>query len=74
MRTGDIVRMANQIAAFHGAYPPGEAEEGVARHIRDFWEPRMRRALAEHLAAGGEGLDPLAAAGARRALDERAAG
>jgi formate dehydrogenase subunit delta len=33
--------------------------EGIAGHIRQFWERRMREQLAAHVAAGGEGLDPL---------------
>jgi formate dehydrogenase subunit delta len=72
MTESDIVRMANQIAAFFRAYPQEEAVAGVAKHIRDFWEPRMREALARHLAAGGEGLDPVAREGAERALADEA--
>ncbi|MFO1105524.1 MAG: formate dehydrogenase subunit delta [Amaricoccus sp.] len=66
--TEELVRMANQIADFFRAYPPEEAEAGIEDHIRDFWDPRMRRALAAHLAGGGAGLDPLARAGAARAV------
>ena len=32
---------------------------GVARHINDFWEPRMRRQFFEIVDAGGAGLKPL---------------
>jgi formate dehydrogenase subunit delta len=32
--------------------------EGIATHIRKFWEPRMRNAILAHLDAGGAGLDP----------------
>ena len=32
---------------------------GIAGHISDFWEPRMRTALFDHVAKGGDGLDPL---------------
>jgi formate dehydrogenase subunit delta len=59
MDTTDIVRMANQIAAFFKAYPHDEAVAGVATHIKDFWEPRMKKALAAHVAAGGTGLEPM---------------
>ncbi len=31
----------------------------MAAHLKDYWEPRMRQQLREHVAAGGEGLDPL---------------
>jgi formate dehydrogenase subunit delta len=30
----------------------------AAEHINKFWDPRMRTDLIEHLARGGEGLDP----------------
>ncbi len=59
MDSTDIVRMANQIAAFFKSYPHDEAVAGVTGHIKDFWEPRMKKALAAHVAAGGTGLEPL---------------
>jgi formate dehydrogenase subunit delta len=59
MEERDMTRMANQIAAFFEAYPRPEALEGIARHIKNFWDPRMRKKLAEHIAKGGEGLSPL---------------
>ncbi|MCK6425308.1 MAG: formate dehydrogenase subunit delta [Burkholderiaceae bacterium] len=57
-----IVRLANRIGEFFAAYPcHEEAVEGVATHIRKFWEPRMRRQLYAHLdgPAQGEGLSEL---------------
>lgn len=72
MSPDDLVRMANQIAAFHAPYPEAEARAGVEAHIRQFWDPRMRAALAAHLAAGGAGLDPLARAGAEAACRDAA--
>ena len=51
-----MVTMANQIATFFRSYPHEEAVEGVATHIRQFWDPRMRRTLLAHFEAGGEGL------------------
>jgi formate dehydrogenase subunit delta len=65
-----LVVMANQIGAFFRAQ--GEAAEvaGVEDHLRKFWEPRMRREILAHLAAGGEGLTPaVRAAVARLAQD-----
>ncbi|RME14264.1 MAG: formate dehydrogenase [Alphaproteobacteria bacterium] len=53
-----MVHMANQIAAFFNSQPRIDAAEGVAGHINDFWEPRMRRQLIDYVAAGGAGLDP----------------
>ncbi|MEM8742304.1 MAG: formate dehydrogenase subunit delta [Pseudomonadota bacterium] len=67
MTEAEIVRMANQIADFNRAYPREEAVAGVETHIRQFWDPRMRAALASHLAAGGAGLSELARDGAIRA-------
>jgi len=55
-----LVYMANQIASFFRAMPEDEAASGVARHINDFWDPRMRRRLRDILdAGGGKGLSPL---------------
>ena len=54
-----MVTMANQIATFFRSYPHAVAVEGVESHIRQFWERRMRAQLLDHIAHGGEGLDPL---------------
>lgn len=59
MTTERMLTMANQIAGFFRSFPHEEAVEGVAAHIRQFWDPRMRRKLFDHVAAGGEGLDAL---------------
>lgn len=59
MENRDMIRMANQIAAFFEAYPRAEAIDGVAKHIKSFWDPRMRKKLDAHIAAGGEQLSPL---------------
>lgn len=41
-----LVRMANSIGAFFAVEPNrAEAVEGVANHIRRFWDPRMRAQL-----------------------------
>jgi len=65
MQPEKLAHMANQIAAFFRAYPEEEAVAGIAAHLRQFWEPRLRAALAQHVAAGGAGLDPLVLAAAR---------
>jgi formate dehydrogenase subunit delta len=54
-----LISMANQIADFFQSYPEAEAVEGVATHIRRFWDPRMRQGIFAHLKAGGAGLKPL---------------
>jgi len=38
-----LVYMANQIATFFESQPPQAAAHGVADHINNFWEPRMRK-------------------------------
>lgn len=44
MHTDTLIQMANQIGAFFEAMPDREeALEGIAMHIKRFWEPRMRR-------------------------------
>lgn len=59
MEDRDMIRMANQIAAYFEAYSRAEAIEGIAKHIKLFWDPRMRAHLDTYVANGGEGLSPL---------------
>ena len=54
-----LVYMANQIATFFESKPHAEGVAGVAAHINDFWEPRMRRQFFEIVEAGGADLRPL---------------
>jgi formate dehydrogenase subunit delta len=69
-----LVTMANQIADFFRTSDPQRAGavEATAAHLRSFWEPRMRREIIAHLAAGGEGLNEIAR-DAIRILQEEAA-
>ncbi|HEX9808300.1 MAG TPA: formate dehydrogenase subunit delta [Alphaproteobacteria bacterium] len=71
MTVRDIVRMANQIADFFKPYPREQAVRDTAAHLRNFWDPRMRRQLAEHVAAGGDGLSEIALEAARSLETER---
>lgn len=58
-----LVAMANDIAAFFDSEPDkAVAAEGVSTHLKKFWEPRMRREIIAHAAAGGAGLAPTALA------------
>jgi formate dehydrogenase subunit delta len=66
-----LVKMANEISFFFRLKPEEQAIAGTANHIRRFWDPRMRKKLAEHLAGGGEGLTPLAREGAMRACQPK---
>lgn len=72
---GQLVKMANDIADFFRSEPDRAiAVAAVAGHIRRYWEPRMRRQIHAHFAAGGVGLDALAReAIARLAEDDPAA-
>ncbi|WP_293905450.1 formate dehydrogenase subunit delta [Phenylobacterium sp.] len=55
-----LIYMANQIAKFFAAQA-GDPAEGVAGHLRSFWDPQMRAELVAWNAAGGDGLDPISA-------------
>ena len=62
MRVEKLVMMANQIAAFFAAQGEARAVPQIAKHIKSFWDPRMRREITAHVASSGAGLDPLARA------------
>ncbi|MSO74679.1 MAG: formate dehydrogenase subunit delta [Alphaproteobacteria bacterium] len=59
MNPDHMVHMANQIARFFAAYPHEQAVEGIADHLKKFWEARMRTDIEAHVAKGGAGLDAL---------------
>jgi len=52
----NLIRMANRIGSFFEAQPNQEENlASIATHIRNFWEPRMRRALLDFLDANPNG-------------------
>ena len=60
MSAEHLVQMANDIGHFFAAEPKrSDAIAGIAGHIQRYWDPRMRRQIAAHLAAGGAGLEDL---------------
>ena len=59
MKNADLVRMANQITDFFEPYPRSEALDGIAKHIHNSWEPRMRDELKAIIEGGGDALKPL---------------
>ena len=67
MDNSKLIRMANQIGAFFAAMPDRpEALEGIALHIKRFWEPRMRQELMAHIEANdAAGLDDIVATALR---------
>ncbi len=55
-----LVRMANNIGDFFEAMPDRqEALDGIAGHIKRYWEPRMRKEMMAYINAGGEGLSEI---------------
>ena len=69
-----LIRMANQIGAFFEAEPDRAAAlEGIAGHIKRFWDPRMRRELLTWLDEhDAEGLAPVVADAIRAHRDRLA--
>lgn len=59
MAADKLVMMANQIGKFFAAQTHADKPALIADHIKKFWDPRMRKGILAHLAAGGAGLDPL---------------
>jgi len=69
-----LIHMANQVASFFGSYGEVEAIEGTATHLKNFWDPRMRREIEAHLAEkGGAGLSPIALEAVKRIAAKDAA-
>jgi formate dehydrogenase subunit delta len=67
MNVESLVTMANQIADFFISEAGVDAApQEIAAHITKFWDPRMRKQIIAHAAAGGAGLSPPALAAARR--------
>jgi formate dehydrogenase subunit delta len=60
------VRLANEISIQFAHLDPADGAARVAKHVHDFWEPRMLRALLAYIDAGGTDLDPLAIAAAEQ--------
>ncbi len=45
-----LVKMANNIASFFEAEPDiAKGAKSVAEHLRNFWDPRMRRQILSHV-------------------------
>jgi formate dehydrogenase subunit delta len=60
MHIEHLVKMANQIGGFFEGMPDREeGMAGVMQHLRNYWDPRMRRQLLKHVVDGeGDGLSP----------------
>ncbi|PRX44613.1 formate dehydrogenase subunit delta [Prauserella shujinwangii] len=64
------IRLANEIAVQFPHLPPEEAAEAIAKHIRQFWDPRMKAELLRRMDAESTALDPKALAAARLLRDQ----
>ena len=56
MHVERLVTMANDIAQFFVAESGEAAPADIARHLKRFWDPRMRAQISAHAQAGGHGL------------------
>ena len=58
----NLIRMAEQIADFYTPYTEAEAIDGIATHLRKFWDPRMRDRIIALARDPGTQLRPVVAA------------
>jgi formate dehydrogenase subunit delta len=56
--TDKLIYMANQIGKFFMSQGEAGAVDGIATHIRKYWDPRMRNDILAYLDANGAALDP----------------
>ncbi len=57
MDNNNLIKMANNIGAFFKSEPDRElAIQGIEQHIRNSWEPRMRKQIIEYVQQGGNEL------------------
>jgi formate dehydrogenase subunit delta len=60
IETSHLAKMANEIGTFFQALPDRkEAIGSIATHLRNFWEPRMRRQIIDYAQHSGHRLNPL---------------
>ena len=56
----NLIRMANRIGEFFEAMPDhAEALEGIATHLKKFWEPRMRAKFLVLADVNAESMKPI---------------
>jgi formate dehydrogenase subunit delta len=67
MDNSNLIKMANNIGAFFKSEPDRElAIQGVEQHIRNSWEPRMRKQIVDYIEKGGSELMDIVADAVRR--------
>lgn len=72
----NLVNMANQIGDFFETMKNrSQSVEEISSHLKRFWEPRMRRALLEHVEQhGGSGLKDIVLESIRAHKDKLSSG
>lgn len=56
MEIHSLIKMLNDIGAFYQTMPDkAKATENMAKHIRSFWDPRMRKAMKTYLETHADG-------------------
>jgi len=66
-----LVKMANQIGTFFRSQRNVDQAALTAEHLSKFWDPRMRDTIIDHVAHGGEGLDPVVVDAVNRLAKDR---
>ncbi len=67
MQIDRLVKMANEIGEFFAQSPDREAAiAAITAHLRNFWEPRMRRAIVEYAHRDGAELKEIVRAAVLR--------
>ena len=57
MDKSNLIKMANDIGSFFKSEPDRNlAIQGIEQHLRNFWEPRMRKQIVEYVEKGGTDL------------------
>lgn len=67
MDNSNLIKMANNIGSFFNSEPDRElAIQGVEQHLKNFWEPRMRKQIVAYCQGGGNELNDIVAEAVKR--------
>ena len=62
----NLIKMANNIGTFFKSEPDRDiAIAGIEQHLKNFWEPRMRRQIIDYVQQGGSELMDIVAEAVR---------
>jgi formate dehydrogenase subunit delta len=71
MDNSNLIKMANNIGAFFKSEPDRAlAISGVEQHIRNFWEPRMRKQIVQYVQQDGTELLDIVAEAVRHIANQ----